>query len=97
MQAAGLLEERLLVSRQCRAVAGHGVSGEEPEGVEVGAPQVVALDHLVGPRLSEAQRHGVAVLVGTVDHRPFVQPEAAELARPGGGAAQHPLDEAGEV
>lgn len=97
VQAAGLFEQRLLLAGQRGAIARHRLRGEETEGIEVGAAQFMALDDRVSACPSESQRHGMAVLVGAVDHGPLVQPEAAELPRPRGGAPQHPLDEPGEV
>ena len=58
--------------------------GEEAEGVEVRAADLVRLHDRVGARGAQPQRPaGVPdlVLAQPVDHRPLVQPEAAELAR----------------
>jgi len=65
---------------------------EEPDSVEVGAPDLVGLDHLVGARLTQAQRPvDLAVLLGplAVDHRPLVQ-----AGTPGGRAVQPSRTEA---
>ena len=96
MQAAGLLHGDLRipcwrkgVQRSCRV-------SEEPEGVEVGAPDLVRLDHLIGPRLAQAQRPvAVAALLGrlAVDHRPLVQTEAPQVGGPCGRRGQQFCDE----
>ncbi len=63
----------------------------------MGATQLMILDDGIRARLPESQRHRVAMLVRAVHHRPFVQAEAAELSGAGCGAAEHALDERGQL
>jgi len=95
VQAARLLHGDLRIAGGRKGVQHCGLIGEEPEGVEVGAPDLVRLDHLIGPRLAQAQWPvDVTVLFATlpVDHRPLVQPEATQVCRPGKGRLQQVPD-----
>ena len=70
--------------------------GEEPERVEVRAVHGLRLDDGVGAGGAQPQRHrGVPrrSSCGPVDHRPLVQPEAAEPGGAGGGGGQQGPDE----
>lgn len=96
MQATRLLGLALAGAVEAIAVSGHGGRGEEAEGVEVGAPQLVGLDDLVCSARSQAQRKGVTALGGSVQHGPFVQSEASEHRRPPLRATQETLDPAEE-
>ena len=84
VQAAGLLERDLVGAGGGDGVAGARRGGEEPVRVVVRAVHGERLDDGIGAGGTQPQRHrGVPRCVGPVDHRPLVQPEAAEPGRRG--------------
>ena len=85
VQAARLFHGPLVLAARLQAVQRHGVRGVKAEGVEVRAADPVLLHHLIGPFGAEPQLEVLVPefeFVLPVHHRPFVQPEAAELGRP---------------
>ena len=92
VQAARLLEGRPVVAAGGERVQRPGLGGEEPERVEVRAADPVRLDDRVGAVRPEPQRPVVPGLVlAPVDHRPLVQPEAAERRRARRGRGEQPV------
>ena len=96
MQATGLFLADPAVQGRLHRVPRARRGGEEPERVVVAAPDRVRPDHLVGAGRTQSQPvPGVPDLLAVLleDHRPFVQPEAAELGGGGRGRGQQPPDE----
>ncbi len=92
VQAARLLERGPVVAAGLQGVQGAGGVGEEPEGVEVRARDLVVLDHLVGAWAAQPERPVVPDLLGPVHHRPLMQPETAQVRRTARGRDQQPMD-----
>ena len=95
MQAAGLLPLHLAFSRELLGVQRGRLRSEEPVRIEVRAGDPVGVDDGVDLLIREPQRY---VLVPhlrrllLVDHRPLVQPEAAEPRGPGRRRGEEALD-----
>ena len=92
MQAAGLLHGPLVLPAGLEAVQRNRVRGVEAERIEVGAADPALFHHLVGAFRAEPQPEVFVPpleLVLPVHHGPLVQPEAAELGRPGGGPGKN--------
>ena len=95
VQAAGLLELGLALASRLQRVQRAGRRGEEPERVDVRTGDLVRLDDGVGTGPAQPQRPVVvahARLVDVVQHRPLVEPEAAEGGRPVQGRREEPAD-----
>src|ERR1035437_7323280 len=96
MQAAWLFHCHPRVACRDDGVQRSGWPGEEAVGVEVRAPDLVGLDHLVSACPTQEKRPlTVAELLGAlpVDHRPLVQAEAAQVCRASGRRGQELRDE----
>lgn len=91
VQAAGLLKLDLILPLRLQAISWSCGCGEETKGVVVRALYAHRLDHLVGSRVSQSEWPGGMPdlpRVQPVHHCPFMQPEAAQLRRPGRGRGE---------
>lgn len=82
MQTRGVVELDLPLTGGLQGIARSGRRREEAEGVQVRAHQLLPLDDGICLALREPQRKILVALLARaepVDHRPLVQPEAAEL------------------
>ena len=85
VQAARLFVIDLSFACKRERVLRGRVRSEEPECVVVRAFEWQGFDNRVGTRESEPQRHGLVpdrVLAAAIDHRPFVEAEAAQHSGP---------------
>jgi hypothetical protein len=87
-----LLIGDLGLTGQLEGIARSRRTGEEPEGIEVGAAHRHGFHDGVGAILSQPKRQAVPELtgLGSVDHRPLVQAETAEVGGPAGRLGQQP-------
>ena len=93
VQTAGLLVLSPVVTTGLQGVQRSGAVSEEPERVEVGAGNPVALNDLVGATCAQPQRPVVAERARRLmDHRPLMQPEAAERRWSARGRCQQSVD-----
>ncbi len=96
VDAAGLFVEFAGFEGGLESVEGACVRGEEAEGIVMGAADGAGFDELIDGGLGESERGGfcVADVVALIDHGPFVESVAGEVAGSAAGGDEEVADPA---
>jgi hypothetical protein len=96
VDAAGLFVEFAGFEGRLEAVERASLRGEEAEGIVVGAADGSGFDQVIDGGLGEAERggFGMADVVALIDHGPFVESVAGEVAGSAAGCYEEIADPA---